>query len=146
MATVFQGILGPRRWLLFLLICFGPNYAVGLWSGSQPNSSCSLSCHYMGPPYSEGFRWVLRRNFLRRPERFNLSISNDRCRILAVVWFSCLQGSGSSNLIVSSVVNFSKSWQPRSCISTPLSLHSVSQYLTPWAVAACWILTSLAHC
>ena len=134
-ATVFQGILGPRRWLSFLPICFWANYAVDLRAGSQPNSTCSLYQHNMGPPYSEGFRWIFRRNFIRRTERFNLSIFNDRCHILAVMWFSCLQRSGSTNLVVSSVVNFSKSWHPWCCIATHLSLCNVSQ--RPWTVAAC---------
>lgn len=75
-------------------------------------------------------------NFLRRTERFNLSSSNEKWCILAVMWFSCLRGLGSSNPVASPVVN-SKSWQLWSNISIRLSMHGVSQHLTLWRVADC---------
>lgn len=141
MTPVFQGILGPRRWQSFLPVCCSPNYVVDLRDGSQPDLSHSLSHRAVRPLDTEGFRWMSRRNCLRGTRICSLSISNDRSHIGFVMWFSWLQGSDSSDLIVRWLVNFSESWHMGSCISTLSSLCDVRQGQTPQA--ACWTLASL---
>lgn len=145
MTPVFHGIIGSRRWQSFLPVCCSPNYVVDLWDGSQPDLSHSLSHRTVRPLDTEGFRWMSRRNCLRETRRCSLSykISNDRSHIGSVMWFSWLQGSDSSDLIVRWLVNFSESWHTGSCISTLSSLCGVRRGQTPRAVAACWTLASL---